>query len=72
MGISTRDLFKMKKWTLAIQSLPTGQHNIKLTRPEYDALRVVINRENKNQDEWYYSIKKRALKFTINKTTKEL
>lgn len=61
----------MKKWTLAIQSLPAGQHSIKLTRPEYDALRVVINRENKNQDDWDYSIKKRALKFTMIKSARQ-
>ena len=72
MGISTRGLFKMKKWTLAIQSLPEGLHNIKLTRPEYDALRVVVNRENKAQDQWHYILKKSASKFTIYKTTKEL
>lgn len=61
----------MKKWTLAIQSLPEGLHNVKLTRPEYDALRVVINRENKAQDKWNYILKKEASKFTINKSTRE-
>ena len=61
----------MKKWTLAIQSLPAGLHNIKLTRPEYDALRVVVNRENKAQDQWSYILKKNASKFTINKSTRE-
>lgn len=61
----------MKKWTLAIQSLPAGQHKIKLTQPEYDALRVVVNRENKCQDEWAYILKKEASKFTINKSNRE-
>lgn len=71
MGISTRNLFKMKKWTMAIHSLPVGQHRLRLTQAEYDALRVVVNRENKNQDDWIYQLTKDASKFTINKTIKE-
>ena len=71
MGISTRGLFKLKKWTLAIQSISVGEHSVKLTLPDYDALRVIVHRENVNQSEYTYQLKKNDNKFTLLKKVRE-
>ena len=71
MGISTRELFKLKKWTLAIQSLSVGEHTIKIALNEYDPLRVIVNRENTTQDVYTYNLKKKDSKYTLLKKIRE-
>ena len=71
MGISTRDLFKLKKWTLAIQSLSVGEHSVKISLAEYDPLRVIVNRENTTQDVYTYQLKKNNTRYTILKKIRE-
>lgn len=71
MGISTRELFKLKKWTLAIRSISVGEHSVKLSLPDYDALRVIVNRENTTQDVYTYQLKANNSKYTLLKKIRE-
>ena len=71
MGISTRELFKLKKWTLAIRSISVGEHSVKLSLPDYDALRVIVNRENIIQDVHTYQLKANNSKYTLWKKIRE-
>ena len=71
MGISTRELFKLKKWTLAIRSISVGEHSVKLTLPDYDALRVIVNRENIVQDVHTYRLKANNGKYALLKKIRE-
>ena len=71
MGISTKALFKKKKWTLAIQCLSVGEHTIRISLDEYDPLRVIVNRENTTQDEYLYQLKKDGKKYTILKKVRD-
>lgn len=71
MGISTRELFKLKKWTLAIRSISVGEHSVKLTLPDYDALRVIVNRENIVQDVHTYQLKANNGKYALLKKIRE-
>ena len=71
MGLSTRELIKMKKWTLVIRGLSVGEHSVKLTLPEYDALRVIVNRENTTKDVFTYQLKAKESKYTVMKKIRE-
>ena len=71
MGLSTRELIKMKKWTLVIRGLSVGEHSVKLALPEYDALRVIVNRENTAQDVYTYQLKAKDSKYTVLKKIRE-
>jgi hypothetical protein len=71
MGISTRELFKMKKWTLAIRSLSCGEHSAKVSLTDYDALRVIVNRENTTQEVYTYQLKANNSKYTLLKKIRE-
>ena len=61
----------MKKWTLAIRGLSVGERSVKLTLPEYDALRVIVNRENVTQDVYTYQLKASNSKYRIMKKIRE-
>lgn len=71
MGLSTRELIKMKKWTLAIRGLSVGEHSVKLALPEYDALRVIVNRENVTQNVYTYQLKASNSRYGIMKKIRE-
>lgn len=71
MGISTRELFKLKKWTLAIRSLSVGEHRVRVSLPDYDALRTIVNRENITQDVHTYQLKANNSKYTLLKKIRE-
>lgn len=71
MGISEKNLFRMKKWLLLIQSLPCGEKVFAMnTANDRDSFKASLIREKRNSKEYDYTFNYTGLNVLITKRKK--
>lgn len=72
MGISTKELIRMKKWTLLLSTIQEGSTRFGLKSLEdAKSLRTILNRENRMGGEFAYKMTENKLAIEILKKRRE-
>lgn len=69
MGISEKNLFKMKKWQLLLHCIPCGEKMFTMeTSNDRDSFKASLIREKRNSKEYDYTFNYSGLNVLVTKT----